>query len=101
MLTVEGVLITTELAVARGAHVFGVMLSVHVRAFGDGHHVGLLKIVSSSCAAMGLLLRIFNFFDGFFLDLDWFRDLDLLSRDWLFLLSFLDELFLDEILKEL
>ena len=98
VLAVEGVLVTTELAVARGAHVLGVVLSVHVRAFGDSHHVWLLKVVSSNCTTMGVFLRNF-FLDCVLLDLDWLRYLDLLDRGWLFLFSFLDELFLDEILK--
>jgi hypothetical protein len=56
MLTVESILVAPELSVARGAHVFSVMLSQGMRALGDGHDVSFLDIIAV-IAAYGRLLR--------------------------------------------
>ena len=42
--TLGRVLISTVLAIARRAHVFGVMLTVGMRAFRNLHHLDLLRV---------------------------------------------------------
>jgi hypothetical protein len=90
VLTVESVLISPELSVAGGAHVFSVMLPKGMRALGDGHDVGFLDIVAV-IAAYGRLLML-ELFEGFFFWFDWL----FLDRENFFL--FIDKLLLDEVL---
>jgi hypothetical protein len=98
MFTVEGILVTTKLAVARGAHVLGIVLSVHMGALGNSHHVRLLNVVSTSRAALRDFLGSFLFDCGFF-SFSRLRDFDLWNGDRLLLLSFFDKLLLNEILE--
>lgn len=56
VLTFSGVLVSAELSIARGAHVLSVVLSVGVRALGDGHHSSLLNFIGFTRLLWGVIV---------------------------------------------
>ena len=93
---VESVLIPSKLAVARGAHVLGVVLSMHVRAFGDCHNIRFEMVVTSRTAVRRFFFSVFIFNRSFLNHYRWWLFLTWLGN---LVILFLHKLLLDEVLE--